>query len=44
MAQEEFKDLMKQPNYSISNDLRKYLKYYGRKVNSDLEYDDLLRF
>lgn len=44
MAQEEFNDLMKKPNYSISSDLRKYLKYYGRKVNSDLEYDDLMRF
>jgi len=34
----------KKPAYPISKDLDKYLKYYNRKIEIPIHYDDLLRF
>ncbi len=34
----------KKPIYPIGDLLRKYLKHYGREVNAEIQYSDLLRF
>ena len=34
----------KKPIYPVNSALRKYLKYYGREVKSDVQYHDLLHF
>ena len=34
----------KKPIYPICDALRKYLKHYGREVNAEIQYSDLLRF
>ena len=34
----------KKPIYPVNVALRRYLKYYGREVKSEVEYHDLLHF
>ena len=41
---EAFDDLQKKPIYPIYERLQKYLKNYGRTVQSEIHYQDLLRF
>lgn len=41
---EAFYDLQKKPIYPIYERLQKYLKNYGRTVQSEIHYQDLLRF
>ncbi|CAN5491840.1 hypothetical protein BH11BAC2_BH11BAC2_12980 [soil metagenome] len=45
MSEEENNEISKKkPIYPVSDALRRYLSWYGRKVKAEIEYQDLLHF